>query len=108
MAETVVILSADSWGMTDEKTGQVLAGVSVWYVNDYREDSAESFGLKPTKISCSPEVFAALKANKLPGRFELEFGAKPGAGNKATLILNGVRHVGEVDLFPVVPVKKAA
>jgi len=107
MSEKVVVLSADSWGMTDEKTGQVLAGVSVWYVNDYREDSAESIGFKPTKIGCKDDVFATLKQHSLPAVFELEFGAKPGAGNKATLILNAVKFVSTIDLFGA-PLKKAA
>lgn len=106
MGEKVLVLSADSWGMTDEKTGQMLAGVSVWYLNDYREDTDKSFGFKPTKIGCNDQVYAALRNHPLPAYFELSFGAKPGAGNKATLVLNDVKFVGAIDLFP--SIKKSA
>lgn len=104
----VLILSADTWAMVDEVTKKSVSGVSVWYVNDYREDTAESFGAKPTKISCSDEVFATLKTAKLPAYFDLSFGAKPGAGNKASLVLNGVANGQAIDLFGAAPAAKKA
>lgn len=98
MAERALILSADVWNMKDEQSGKPLSGVSVWYVNDYRDDSTESFGFKPTKVSATAETLLDLRG-KLPGVFEVSFGSRPGAQNKAQLTLVGVKHVAAVDLF---------
>lgn len=96
--EKALVLSADKWMMTDKDTGQVLQGVSVWFVNDYREDTVESFGYKPTKVSASPEVLDQLKG-KLPGLFEMSFGSRPGAQGKAALTLISLKHLSPVKLF---------
>lgn len=104
MAERALILSADNWGMTDEKTGKPLSGVSVWYVNDYREDTADSIGMKPTKISATPEILEKLRKARLPALFDLDFGSRPGAQGKATLTLVGISHVQDVAIFEGVTV----
>lgn len=96
--ERALILSADTWSMTDERTGKPMSGVSVWYVNDYREDSADSFGYKPTKVAASQDILPLLKGN-IPGIFDINFGSRPGAQNKATLTLVSVQKVGNVELF---------
>lgn len=98
MAERALILSADVWNMKDEQSGKDISGVSVWYVNDYRDDSSDSFGFKPTKVSATTETLLDLRG-KLPGVFEVSFGSRPGAQNKAQLTLVGVKHVAAVDLF---------
>lgn len=98
MGERALVLSADVWNMTDKDTGQVLNGVSVWYVNDYRQDDQEAFGFKPTKVSATPEMLEKLRG-KLPGIFELSFGSRPGAQSKATLTLIGVKFIEEAALF---------
>ena len=99
MGEQALILSADSWSMTDEKTGKPLNGVSVWFLNAYREDSPEAIGWKPAKVGTTPEVFNQLKAAQLPALCEMHYGAKPGAAGKATLTLVGLRLLRSVNLF---------
>lgn len=106
MSERALVLSADTWGMTDEKTGQLINGVSCWYVNDYRDDTDDSFGLKPTKISATPEIYAELKKVRLPALFDLDFGSRPGAQGKATLTLTRATYVRSVNFF--VSTEKAA
>lgn len=96
--ERFLILSADAWDMLDERTGRPMSGISVWYANDYREDTEVSFGYKPTKVAATPETLSQLRG-KLPGVFEVSFGSRPGAQNKAQLTLVGVKHVAAVDLF---------
>lgn len=96
--ERALILSADVWSMNDERTGKPMSGVSVWYVNDYRDDSGDSFGYKPTKVSGTAEILSQLRG-KIPGVFEVSFGSRPGAQNKAQLTLVAVKHVAAVDLF---------
>lgn len=99
MSERAFVLSADGWEMPDEKTGEIRKGFSVWYINEYREDSATQIGLKPTKISATAEIFEVLKTGKLPALFDLDFASRPGAGGKATLTLVRVKHIKDIELF---------
>lgn len=98
MAERALITSADTWEMPDERTGEIRKGLSVWFLNEYREDSDSAFGFKPTKVSADRSLLEDMRG-KLPGIFELEYGSRPGAQGKATLTLIGVRHVRAIDLF---------
>lgn len=97
--EHALILSADSWEMADEKTGELRKGVSVWYVNDYRDDTPHSIGYKPTKVSAEPLLLEVLRKAQLPALFDMTYGSRPGAQGKATLTLTGVKHVANVKLF---------
>lgn len=99
MAERALILSCDSWEMTDEKTGELRKGLSVWYVNDYRDDTALALGYKPTKVSADVILFDQLRRATLPAMFEMHYGSRPGAQGKATLTLIKADHVGNVKLF---------
>lgn len=101
MAERVLILSADKWAMPDEKTGEIRNGVSVWYVNDYREDTADAFGFKPTKISADPSLLDELLGAKLPAVFEADYGSRPGAQNKPTLTIVKLTKIASVNVFNV-------
>lgn len=108
MSDRCLILSADAWNMTDEKTGEVMSGVSVWYVNDYRDDAEGSFGFKPTKVTLQdPDMFKQL-SGKLPCLADLDFRSKPGAGGKASLVLGKIAVVKpSVQLFESAPAKAA-
>lgn len=99
MAERALILSCDRWDMTDEKTGEMRRGLSVWYVNDYRDDTSDAFGYKPTKVSADVELIEQLRKASLPAMFEMHYGSRPGAQGKATLTLIKADHVGNVKLF---------
>lgn len=104
MAEKALVLSADPWEMTDEKTGEVRKGASIWYLNTYREGD---LGQKPTKVSVAPELMAQIKG-KLPAVCELEYGSRPGAQNKATLTVIGMRMHQTVDLAELCKVRASA
>ncbi len=101
MAERALVLSADRWEMPDEKTGEMRQGLSVWFVNDYREDTPASFGFKPTKVSADVSLLDQLKNAKLPAVFEMHYGSRPGAQGKATLTLIAANKVASVNLFNV-------
>lgn len=107
MADRALLLSADLWEMADEKTGEIRRGASVWYINDYREDTEKGLGCKPTKVSGTLEIFDQLRTANLPALFDLDFGSRPGQQNKAQLTLVRAKHVKDVDLFSV-PADKAA
>lgn len=97
--EQVLILSADKWEMPDERTGEIRSGLSLWFLSDYREDSQESFGYKPAKVTAPLELLDKVRG-KLPGFFEMVYGSKPGAQGKAQLTLIDVKAVKGVTLFP--------
>jgi len=84
--ERVLLLSADPWEMTDERTGEIIRGVSFWFVSDYRKGE---YGLKPIKISGDKSLMAKV-SGLLPCVAGLSFGLKPAAGNKAGLQLDDI------------------
>lgn len=93
MAEKALVLSADQWNLTDEKTGEMRDGVSFWYVNHYRDGEN---GQKPTKVSVASELFDVVRG-KLPALCDLDFGSRPGAGGKATLTVTGCKVIKPID-----------
>lgn len=98
--DIALVLSADAWNMTDEKSGELLSGVSIWFLTDYRaQDHATQVGYKPAKVSGTPEILEKLRSISLPAQCEMHYSAKPGAGGKATLILADVTFVKSVDVF---------
>lgn len=104
MSEKALVLSADPWTMTDEKTGEIRHGVSFWYVNNYRDGEN---GQKPTKVSVSAELHDSVKG-KLPALCELDFGSRPGAQGKATLTVTGVKVLKGVDFSGLFAGQKVA
>lgn len=97
--EKALVISADRYEFTDEKTGEIRKGVTVNYINDYREDTEMSVGLKPTKISANAEVFDAIRAGTAPALYELDFRTRPGKEGKPTLQLVKATLVKTIDVF---------
>ncbi len=87
-----LILSADVWRMTDEKTGEVREGATVFGCQAYREDDEKSVGYKPVKFSAPVSAFQEIKKNGI-GLYQLAVGIKPDSSGKPTVVLNGVRFV---------------
>lgn len=98
--EVVYILSASKVSFTDDRTGNLVEGTSVWFITTRKkkEVEAEGFGVSPTKhFIRDPLVFESLKKNGT-GFYEMEayvdlFGSKP------KLIIEGFNFVskGNVD-----------
>lgn len=99
MSERVLLCSVDTWDMADEKTGEMRRGITVWYLNEYREDAVGQFGFKPTKVGAVPELLQVLTTTKLPAVADVDFGSRPGAQNKATLTLTGVVRAQSINVF---------
>jgi hypothetical protein len=59
--ETALVLSADRYEFSDEKTGDLRRGVTLQYITDYREDTSTSVGFKPIKAPALDEVFDAVQ-----------------------------------------------
>lgn len=110
MSEKALVLSADTWEMPDERTGVINRGVSVWYINDYRDDTENAIGSKPIKCSCTADTFAKIKKAGAPGVFSLDFRTRPGAQGKPTLTLVDVTPLRTLplDALFAAPQAKAA
>lgn len=100
MADRALILSADHYSITDQKTGELNELYQVWFVNDYREDSDREFGFKPIKMLIDPSVFDQLRAQELPALFDLELKSRPGKANAAALTVVGFKYVSTPEIFP--------
>lgn len=109
--ETALILSADRWEMTDERTGEIRSGVSLYYVNEYREATDKVIGLKPTKTPATNEVFEAVRKGGAPGLYQLDFRTRPGKEAKPVLMASRADFIRKLELFTesvsVQPEKKA-
>lgn len=97
----VLLLSADTFEVTNENTGELIKGTTLFYLNNYREESVHSLGLKPTKLSGNYELFSTIKNEgySLPAVVELEIATKPGAGGKASLVATSANVIESVELF---------
>lgn len=107
MSERALVLSVDRWEMPDERTGEIRKGLSVWYVNDYREDTADAIGYKPTKVSAALELFPVFAKARLPALFGMTYGSRPGAQGKATLTLIKADAQANVNIFTAEVPQKA-
>ncbi len=92
MSERVFLQSIDPWKMED--TG--MTGWSAWYMNNYRDGE---HGFKPTKTTISNDDLAKSLLGKLPCLANVSFSSRPGANNKATLVITSVEIVAPVDFL---------
>ena len=97
--ETVLLLSVDKYQFPDEKTGEIRKGVTVQYINDYRDDTDDAVGLKPIKAPATDDFFGMVKQHSVPGMYDIDFRTKPGKENKPTLTVVGGKFVRAVKLF---------
>ena len=97
--ETALILSVDSWELTDPTSGEVRRGVSLYFVNQYCESSETSVGLRPTKAPASPEVFESVRKGGAPALYRLGFRTRPGKESKPVLMATQAELVRKLDFF---------
>lgn len=107
MADIALVLSADKYEIPDAATGEIQALHQVWYINEYREESAREKGSKPIKMLVDAAVFAELFKHDLPALFDLDVRTRPGKGNTVSATVTGFKLVGKPQIFPPAT-KKAA
>lgn len=97
----VLLLSADRYEFTNESTGEVLRGSTLFYLNNYREKTRDTVGLKPTKVSSSVDVFNDIHKNEitLPAFAEISIETRPGAQGKASIVVTSVDLIGQAEVF---------
>ena len=93
MSETVLILRASKWEMTDEKTGEIRKGCTVHYINDYQVETPTAVGDAPMKVSATEEVFTEVKKHKAPGIYDMNTRTKPGKEGQATVVMTQAKFV---------------
>lgn len=71
MKNDVLILGARPYDFIDEKTGNQVAGVSLWVLPLTNEGPTNQVGLLPVKYSLSPEQFAAYVGASFPAVAEM-------------------------------------
>ncbi|HEM4167199.1 TPA: hypothetical protein U1W82_002155 [Streptococcus suis] len=71
MKNDVLILRARPYDFTDEKTGNQVAGVSLWVLPLTNEDPTNQVGLLPVKYSLTQAQFAAYAGASFPAVAEM-------------------------------------
>lgn len=96
----VLLLSADRYSFKDD-SGEIREGCTAFYLNNYRQDNSESRGLKPTKLGSTLDVFKKINSSNvtLPAWADISLETRPGAQNKASLVLTDLEVLEEVELF---------
>lgn len=93
MSETVLILRAQKYEFTSEKTGEIIKGSNVYYINDYQVETENAVGDAPMKVASSDEVFDEIKKHKAPGVYEINTRTKPGKDGQATVVVTQAKFV---------------
>lgn len=93
MSETVLILRAQKYEFANEKTGEIIKGCNVFYINDYQVETDNAVGDPPMKVAASEEVFAEIKKNKAPAVYQIGTRTKPGKEGQATLVVTQAKFV---------------
>lgn len=70
MSETVLVLRADRYEFTSDKTGEIIKGCNVYFTSDSQVETANAVGEKPMKVSITDEVFNEIKHYGVPGHLQ--------------------------------------
>lgn len=93
MSETVLILRAQKYEFTSEKTGEIIKGCNLFYINDYQVETEHAVGDAPMKVAASDEVFREVKLHKAPGVYQINTRTKPGKDGQATVVVTQAKFV---------------
>jgi hypothetical protein len=93
MSETVLILRAQKYEFTNEKTGELIKGCNVIYITDYQTETASAVGDASMKVSVTDEVFNSIKTNGAPGIYQIDTRSRPGKDGTATLTITNANFV---------------
>jgi len=99
MSETVLVLRASKWEMTDEKTGEIRQGNLVFYLAADQTETPTAVGEQSIKASASDEVFAVIKKGKAPGFYNVITRLRPTKDGTAKVMLTQAKHIAPL-AFP--------
>lgn len=107
------VLSVDPYSVVDETTGKMNSGYTIWFLNRYRDNTTESKGHKPVKVSVPADsvIGQKLMQTELPAVCDLEIDVRPGAGNKLAAMVSALQILAPVPLekiFAAIPASTAS
>lgn len=81
------VLSIKKWKMTDENTGEVREGATVYVGQDTEDQMGNTLGWDVVKFTAPLFVFERAKSSKMvfPSECAVKIGLKMGAGGKAAM-----------------------
>ncbi len=92
-----LVLGLNPWEMTDEKSGLVNSGVSVFYLDNQPIINPNGkVGYFPIKVT-APSQFKD-KLNKAPAYYDIDFGMRPDSKGKAVIFIHDINFVSVVDM----------
>lgn len=103
----VYVLSCDPYEVKDDN-GAINAGFTIWFLNRYRDNTNESRGHKPARVSMKTTdgIAQKLMQTELPAVCDIDLDVRPGAQNKLTAQIVGLQVLAPVPLekiFAAVP-----
>lgn len=98
MKQKVIILFANQYEMTDEKTGERKNGTSIMYIfNTDLECMDNSDGSKGMRSAKSSSDYMLMhKVRRAPAMYEAEFSMKIGSDGKPVLKIEDLEYVADV------------
>ncbi len=94
MEQKIIILFANPWSLTDERTGKQRSGVSIQYMMGDKltpvNDPNGSSGYQVIKESIPSEMINSLRA--VPGVYDATIGLQP-RGGKTVAVVKSVKFV---------------
>lgn len=98
MKQNVIVLSAKRYSMTDEKTGRLVEGVTVWYLTTDHLASVivdqDNVGCQPCKVSLPIQLWD--KVRIAPGIYDCEFALRPASGGKLNLVPVDLNYMSDI------------
>ena len=101
MRQRCILLFVNPYRIQDDKTGEILSGLSVTYLGTDNlnpvEDGSKK-GIPTLKQTFSLDLEKSLQS--VPGYYDIEFGLRP-VGGKPTVVPIGLNFVAPVELKEV-------
>ena len=95
----LILFSARPWSFSDEKTGEMRAGVTVQYSDGIAVNAGKEKGIFPMTITAPSTIWDQLTV--VPGVYECDLKMRPGKDNKATLTLGAAKFLEPLSLASV-------
>ena len=86
------VLGMKKWSFTDEKTGELREGVTVFVAQESEDTTGNTLGLEIMKLTAPLFVYDRAKASKIsfPSECQVMVSLKLGAGGKAAMQVHDI------------------
>lgn len=97
-----LVLALRNYSFIDEKTGRVIEGSKLEYLDPDSSPGEGQNGLPPFSLSADPSTAATFATLPMPGVYELTFRRRPGKGGKAVEMLSSAEFIQSVNIADIV------